>query len=81
MEGISGRVRRNVEFERELCIELQNRNQARVEEERDRARDRTVSDMEHDIDEYFDLGDEDVDEEDEIVQKFRRSVYAFGTSG
>ena len=61
LEGLSGRVRRNVELEQQLSIYLQERNRARVEEERARARDRTVMDMKNDIDEYFDLGDEDVE--------------------
>ena len=40
MEGISGRVRRNVELERQLSIDLQEKNGARVEEEKARARKR-----------------------------------------
>ena len=51
------------------------RNQARIEQERDRARDQTVRNMEEDIERYFELGDEEAEGKDEIVQKFKRGIY------
>ena len=37
--------------------------------------------MENDIDEYFDLESENVEEKDEIGQKFKSNVYEFGNPG
>ena len=60
-----------------MSIDIQERNRVRADEEMARTRDRTVRDIENDIDEYFDLGDEDVEGKDEIAQKFRRGFNIF----